>query len=127
MAPWTRVTPGVMVDFAACEEEMKAIICSLISSVLFLFSSLRASLDESKKIYWGSPEDAVCLAEDRHTAMISRWPHAVQYMYIMSVLSNVSVHCLTDPSVERAFGCRGWLERRVWVSCPWIGFKGDHA
>lgn len=75
---------------------MKEIICSLISGVLFyLFSSLRASLDESKEIYWGRQKLWFCLAEDRHAAMISHWPHALQNMYIMSVPSNVSVHCLT--------------------------------
>lgn len=39
MMPWTRVTPGVMAEFAAYEEEMKEIICSLISSVLFYLLS----------------------------------------------------------------------------------------
>lgn len=127
MAPRTRVTPGVMVDFAAYEEEMKAIICSLISSVLFyLFSSLPATLDESKEIYWVRQKLWFCLAEDRHTAMISHWPHALQ-LYEYHVCSLECFSTLPHPSAERAFGCRGWLQRRVWVSCPWIGFKDYHA
>lgn len=53
MAPRTRVTPGVMVDFAAYEEEMKAIICSLISSVLFYLFPLFQRLWTNQRKYIG--------------------------------------------------------------------------